>query len=104
MSDFDAGKAVRRKYTEDSLAAALNRNTREQEQLREAVRTSVEAQIERLDMHARQMEELRRLQTGDLDRQLKAMGETKKEMELGRHALNDNTETMKRLCELLEKK
>ena len=50
----------------------------------------------------RQMATLRKLQSEDLDRELRGMQLTREEMEAGRHALNRNTEAMNRLAAALE--
>jgi hypothetical protein len=91
---FDAGKAVRRKVREDTLIGALNRNTDAQRILGDIVEHQNLDLQKRLELHEKEMARLRELQFSDVDRQLESLAQSRKEMALGRKALNQNTVAM----------
>lgn len=90
----DIGKAAKPIFSEDTLQSALNRNTAQQKELARVVRESLDAQLAHIDKHLEAMTRLRDLQFSDVDRQLESLSQSRKEMALGRKALNQNTVAM----------
>lgn len=100
---FDAGAQAQPDCPREvSLATAIQLNTKGQKDLAQAIKEEFQKLIERMALHEQRMEELRRRQALEVDRQLTANGQTCREMELGRHALNSNTEAVQLLVKLLE--